>query len=264
MKIVVVSPHRDDAALSLALSIDSWLARRHAVQVLNCFTRSEYAPYSDVESLHANDRSSFVTATRKREDMAWNKLLNRQIQFTDLDMFDAPTRLACTVEETLTLPIRAGDRAVARVAGALAKLARVGSPETLAIALPLGVGGQVDHRVVRQAGLEALAGTPIPIAFYEDLPYAARPSGAAEVVEQVDAIGLSLQPAFADGVLDRVSDAVLRKRRVAECYDSQIDSEVAAQVADFCIPYGGRERVWANAAWIQSVLGAAESSNTSA
>ena len=68
MKIVVVSPHRSDAAFSLGLAVGSWLEQGHTVEVMNVFTRTEHAPYSDVDSLHPNDRMSFASAVRKRED----------------------------------------------------------------------------------------------------------------------------------------------------------------------------------------------------
>ena len=254
MKLIIVSPHRDDAAFSLGLAVEHWLTAKHTVGVLNCFTQSDYAPYSDAASLHANDRLSFVSATRKREDAAWNKVLGGRLQFTDLDLLDAPLRLACSADEVLGMPIRAGDRAVARVAGAIAKFARNGSPESLAIMLPLAVGGHIDHRVTRQAGLEALAGSPLPIAFYEDLPYATRPGGAEEITGLAEATAMDLQPAFAVDEETEPSLAAHRKRRVAECYDSQIDTEAAQQIAAFCLAYQGRERLWVNAAWRDSIL----------
>lgn len=251
MKIVVFSPHRDDAAFSLGLSVELWLASGHTVHVLNCFTVSAYAPFSDADSLHPNDRTSFVSATRKREDVAWNKLLGGKLQITDLDLLDAPLRLACSMDEVLTLPIRAGDRAVARVNGAAAKLAR----NEWAIALPLALGGHIDHRVTRQAGLNALAASPRPIAFYEDLPYAARPNVAESIAEAVAETGLTLQPSFAGPTVTDIEAAVTRKRHIAECYDSQIDSVEAGTLAHFASRYGGRERLWANQAWRDSALG---------
>ncbi len=222
--------------------------------MLNCFTQSEYAPYSDAESLHANDRVSFVSALRKREDVAWAKLLRNKVAISDLDLLDAPLRLVCGVDQVLTLEIRSGDRAVARVAGAIAKLARVGPVETLAIVLPLAIGGHIDHRVTRQAGLEALAASPIPVAFYEDLPYAARPGFDGEISSCVEATGLRLQPCFTADAAEDAAARIARKRCMAECYDSQIDSQVAAQITDFARHYGGRERLWANQAWRKSPL----------
>lgn len=245
MKIVVVSPHRDDAAFSLALSVSSWLQAGHEVQVLNCFTRSAYAPYSDAESLHPNDRTSFVSATRAREDVAWNKMIGGKLRITDLDLLDAPLRLVCGVEEVLSMEVRPGDRAVARVKGAIAKLARAGS----AIVLPLAIGGHIDHLVSRQAGVEALTEEPYPVAFYEDLPYAARPEGTGEP-ERISAhLELALQPGFVHVEVGDPGSHVSRKRLVVECYDSQIDSSVAEQIASFCLRYDGRERLWVNDAW---------------
>ncbi len=222
--------------------------------MLNCFTQSEYAPYSDAESLHANDRVSFVSALRKREDAAWAKLLRNKVRISDLDLLDAPLRLVCGVDEVLTLEIRPGDRAVARVAGAIAKLARVGPVDTLAIVLPLAIGSHIDHRVTRQAGLETLGASPIPVAFYEDLPYAARPGFDGEISLCAEATGLRLQPCFAADTAEDAAARIARKRRMAECYDSQIDSAVATQIADFAQHYGGRERLWANQAWRDSPL----------
>lgn len=250
MKIVIVSPHRDDAAFSLGLSVERWLSAGHTVQLLNCFTQSEYAPYSDAESLHSNDRKSFVSALRKREDVAWNKLLGSRLLITDLDLLDAPLRLACGIEDVLTVEIRPGDRAVARVAGAIAKLARNGA----AIAVPLAVGGHIDHRVTHAAALEALSTTPAALAFYEDLPYAARPGAGEGIPELAACAGLELKPSFADQSSSEPQVQAAQKYRVVQCYDSQIDSEVATQTAAFSARYGGRERIWANPAWCAAGL----------
>ena len=254
MKIVVLSPHRDDAAFSLGLSIESWLAARQTVHVLNCFTQSNYAPYSDAESLHPNDRASFASAVRKREDAAWAKLFGGGLKLSDLDLLDAPLRLICGVDEAFTSEIRAGDRAVARVAGAIAKVVRTTAAGELAIALPLGIGGHIDHRVTRQAGLETLSRLAVPVAFYEDLPYAARPGAAEGLAGAAESTGLDLRPVFASEPAAEITLTVARKRRMAECYDSQIDSVAAAEIAGFAQQYGGRERLWGNGAWRASSL----------
>ena len=68
LKILVLSPHRDDAAFSLSIAITNWLTARHSVIVLNVFTRSRYAPFSDAAFVHENDELSYVSAMRLRED----------------------------------------------------------------------------------------------------------------------------------------------------------------------------------------------------
>ena len=248
VRFVVVSPHRDDAAFSLGLSISHLLGAGHRVHVLNCFTQSDYAPYSDAGNLHTNDRRSFVSALRRREDIAWNKLLGGQLRITDLDLLDAPLRLACGVEEVLTVEIRPGDRAQSRVAGAIRKLVEKSENGELGILVPLAVGGHIDHRVTREAACEVLSGVQLPVGFYEDLPYAARPESAGTVEMLAESTGLDLQPGFLQSAVDAEAP-VARKRRMAECYDSQIDTAVAQRIADFCREYQGRERLWVNAPW---------------
>ena len=134
------------------------------------------------------------------------------------------------------------------------KLAEKAEPGQIALALPLAIGDHIDHRVVHQAALEALATAAVPLAFYEDLPYAARP-GADETIEaRAKATGFELAPSFTHETSAAVADFVRRKHRVAEGYDSQIDNDVAWQLALFAERYGGRERLWANTAWRTSAL----------
>ena len=68
LKILILSPHRDDAAFSLSIAITNWLTARHTVTILNVFTRSRHAPYSDAGFVHENDELSYVSAMRLRED----------------------------------------------------------------------------------------------------------------------------------------------------------------------------------------------------
>lgn len=255
MIVVVLSPHRDDAAFSLGLSVDAWIAAGHTVSVLNCFTQSAYAPYSaDVDLVHENDRVSFVSALRRREDIAWSKLTRNRLTFHDLDLLDAPLRLACDVDEVLTVEIRPGDRAVARIEGAIAKLMRKATQGSLAIAAPLGVGGHIDHRVVHQAILQATAGGDLPVAFYEDLPYATRPGGAEQLEAAIRSTGGNLQASFAAPPPADPISAQARKSRIAECYDSQVDSDVIRAMASFTDAYSTRERLWASPAWLATGL----------
>jgi LmbE family N-acetylglucosaminyl deacetylase len=238
----VVSPHRDDAAFSLGLSLGAWLAAGHAVEVVNCFTRSDYAPFSDAASLHENDRMTYVTAVRGREDQAWKRTYGaaaRRLTITDLNLKDAPRRLRISSDEVCGVAIDAADKAMGKIAKALAGLAFD------ALLLPLAIGDHVDHRIARDAALRVRARA---WALYEDLPYAARPGAAEEIVGRVAAIDAGL----AEAVVGVTPDAVACKRRMARCYDSQIDDAVCGQIAGFSERYGGGERVWANPAWLEA------------
>ena len=92
----MLSPHRDDAAFSLAIAITNWLTARHTVTILNVFTRSRYAPYSDAAFVHENDQLSYVSAIRLREDEhflrriteALPKGLKSNLHMVDLNLKD--------------------------------------------------------------------------------------------------------------------------------------------------------------------------------
>lgn len=251
MKITVVSPHGGDAAFALGLSVEAWLARGHAVEVVSCFTRSEFAPYSDVGSLHANDRVSFVTAVRRREDEAWRKQFGAaKLTLTDLNLKDAPLRLHCRPEEVFGRAADASEKVVAKIRRAL-ELSKAG-----AFVLPLGMSGHVDYVSARDVAMAALASAALPLAFYEELPYAASDGAEGAVDAVVQQLSMTLQtelkPAFAAEVQTTeaaINAAVARKRRAAWCYDSQIDEGITKEIAEFCRRYQGRERLWGDVAW---------------
>lgn len=256
MKIVVVSPHRCDAAFALGLAVGSWLEQGHAVSVLNVFTRTEHAPYSDVDSLHANDRMSFAGAVRKREDEAWVKryvgqLGRGKLTLEDLNLKDAPLRLHCAAEDVCRREPELTEKVVSKLTRALEM------SKADAVVLPLGVGKHVDHLTVRSACLPGDRHAS-PLAFYEDQPYTAQFEDAAAldgaVLATTLAASVPLEAAFASGPSSDVHAAIDRKRRLALCYDSQIDDATTIQIAEFGRRYAGRERLWVNSAWRGSVL----------
>ncbi len=247
LKIVVLSPHRDDAAFSLSLSISHWLAAGHAVTILNVFTRSEYAPYSDAETRPERERLEYVSALRKREDEAFLAALGGGVKMVDLDVVDAPIRLKCDASIVCDMEVRADDPATPQVQAGLGKLLQGGD---VALALPLGLGHHVDHRTARDASLEA--STRVPCAFYEELPYAMRDGVRVDLSRfREDAstrLHEELFPVQCHGTHTR---PVEWKRRLALGYASQIDAAMADAIANFSHRYHGAERMWANDAWLK-------------
>ena len=249
MKIVVVSPHRGDAALALGLAIDAWLAEGHAVEVVSCFTRSEFAPYSDAGSLHTNDRMSFVTAVRKREDEEWRKQIgSSKLTITDLNLKDAPIRLHLHAEKVFDRPADVSEKVVSKIRRAM-EMSKAG-----AVVLPLGLGGHVDAVSARDAAMPVDAS--VPLSFYEELPFAAKAEGEAAWERAMEQLPVSVRAELQAALVGRVrgmeaevEEAVARMRRVAWCYDSQMDERVTGEVAEYCRRFEGQERVWANAAW---------------
>lgn len=256
MNILVLSPHRDDAAFSLALAIKGWLAASHRVTVLGVFTRSLNAPYSDADTVHPNDLLSYVSAMRRREDAEFLKLLPA-LRMVDLNLKDAPLRLRCTDDQLYTLAPSPEDTAVAKIQKALAKLSAEQAID--AVLLPLGLGHHVDHLVVRNAAL-AFAAT-YACAFYEDLPDAFQSTLAFDEAARAEFTAMRESDLFAEAtspvILSSGEDApaaVKTKRRIVSVYASQVDDATIDIISNFSQHYQGGERVWANPAWLASRL----------
>lgn len=228
MRVVVLSPHRDDAAFSLALSISRWIATGTDVSVLNFFTRSDYAPY-------APDGAD-IPALRAAEDVKALRAIATTIKMHSLPLLDAPLRLPIDFG-SITNP-----DVFTPVPDEVAQLGRVITDfcrRSLLIA-PLGLGEHIDHRTVRDAALAVF--DPKRIAFYEDLPYAAWTSEAA-IRERVSVLEGELNVRLFPS---RQRSRTLRwKSRVIRKYESQIDDRMVETIARYGEKYSGRERIWA-------------------
>lgn len=215
---VVLSPHLDDAALSLGGAIARWTAAGERILVVTIAAGSPppgaiSSPFA--ASLHRawGVGAADAVALRRREDEAAMAILGAEAR--RLEQLDAVYRLPQRYDGEAALlgepapEDRLGSDLARELAPILAASPRAG------VVAPLAVGGHVDHRVVHRAAIE-LARQGRDVCFYEDFPYAARPNAVAD---RLAAIGLDRDPATFDitATLDRKIAAVL-------AYASQIDA----------------------------------------
>jgi LmbE family N-acetylglucosaminyl deacetylase len=249
LNILVLSPHRDDAAFSLSLSIDHWLSVGHRVTLLNIFTRSVYAPYSDADTVHENDRLTYVSALRKKEDEIFLRRLPG-LTMVDLTLKDAPIRLHCDSAIVCDMEVDPNDTAIHKITSSLTAQSK-GKTAIDAFVIPLALGHHVDHRVVRDAALTFT--TNLPTAFYEDLPYAMRDGVRIDLTRfREDAntrLHEALHPVLVHGTHSQPSAF---KLKLVTLYASQIDQQLADTIANFSQRYRGAERLWANNLWLKS------------
>ena len=247
LNLLVLSPHRDDAAFSLTLSVHHWLATGHKVTILNVFTRSLYAPYSDAETVHINDRLAYVSALRRREDDEFLKQIPGATM-VDLNIKDAPIRLHCDSSIVCDMDVDPEDTAIPKIRKAILQQADAQHAFS-ALVLPLGLGHHVDHRVARDASLPLT--TALPCAFYEELPYATREGVRVDLSRFREDTNTRfhepLFPVLCHGTHTRPTEL---KRRIAMLYASQIDGALADTISNFSHRYHGAERLWANEAWL--------------
>lgn len=247
----MLSPHRDDAAFSLSLSIAHWLSAGHRVTLLNVFTRSLYAPYSDADFVHDNDRLSYISAMRRKEDESFLKRLPG-LTMVDLNLKDAPIRLRCDASIVCDMDADPADTAIPKIQKALTTQAAAPRPMQ-ALVLPLGLGHHVDHRVARDAALTF--STTLPTAFYEELPYATREGVRVDLSRFREDVNTRLHeplhPVLVHGTNTHPTDF---KLRIAHLYASQIDDDLAHTIANFSHRYQGAERLWANEQWLAKAV----------
>ena len=256
MKILILSPHRDDAAFSLSIAITRWLNARHTVTLLNVFTRSRYAPYSDAAFVHENDELSYVTAMRLREDELFirrikeslPKGLKNHLHMADLNLKDAPIRLRIPLEEVTDTPVNPADHSIEKIRKAITKQSEAGTMEALVV--PAALGNHIDHLTVREAAQPFTAN--IPTAYYEDLPYATTHPSAATDLEALREAAIERNDPLIP-ITYQIESAIEIKRKLVLNYASQIDDETGTLIGDFAQRYNGGERLWANRSWLDAM-----------
>jgi LmbE family N-acetylglucosaminyl deacetylase len=157
-RVLILSPHSDDTAFSLGgmLAADTVL-RGWEKHQLTLFVHSCHAPYApDLHGVEA------ITAVRSQEDAAFCASHGMVLQ--RLDLAETLLRGYPTIASIFAPRSPREDDMFEPVCLAVARAA-AGFDLVLS---PLGIGGHIEHALVREACLRAGR----PALYYEDLPYA--------------------------------------------------------------------------------------------
>jgi LmbE family N-acetylglucosaminyl deacetylase len=232
---LLVSPHPDDAAISLGASLLKHA--RVATTVWNVFSLQHY-------SLVERDGEA-AQRRLEREETEAAALLGTRVVMAGLPEAELrgyralSQRIGRRREEVLSQ--RLERELLGRVAVEFGRLRRAVRPAF--VALPLAVGGHVDHLLAREAALAELAdaGRVRGLFFYEDLPYALNAAWTGAAVAELNARGYRLAERTVD-----VAACLERKRRVLEVYRSQLRPGDVRRIVDHGRVPGGRavERIW--------------------
>jgi LmbE family N-acetylglucosaminyl deacetylase len=236
LKVTVLSPHSDDAALSLGGTLA--LAARQGLdcRLVTLFSRSRRTRSGGIEL----DETS-VTAMRKEEDRAFTSLLGDAECFW-CDLPDPSVRLPDSREHWYE-PRPFSDRECGYVDD-VTEFTRRHSDGRLILA-PAGLGANRDHLIVRAAALR-LAHAGHRVILYEDLPYASR-------IRRRVLVEVLAEFAAGEGMTAEaraVSHALLcvRKRRALLAYRSQVNRDIVDRVLLYSLRVGrfvtSAERVW--------------------
>jgi LmbE family N-acetylglucosaminyl deacetylase len=244
---LVLSPHLDDAALSLGGAIHQLVRAGEEVVVLTVFTGDEplppASPFAAAMLRGWRFPAGQAMAGRRDEDRAACASLGSGL--VHLPLLEAihrrdPATGAALYPDVGSLfgEVAPSDDAVQALAAVLATELSRRPPGTRLLA-PLGVGGHVDHHIVRAAA-DGLRG--VAVRYYEEYPYcraggvAVEPALGDLALWRHDVVALTL------GDLDAKAEAIAAYRsQVPHLFRS--GSELRREVREQARRVGG-ERLW--------------------
>lgn len=218
VRILVLSPHYDDAPLSLGQSMLDGVLSAHRVTVGVVFSRSNWTRW-----IHpTRPRRWPVTAARWSEEQ-WNALrFGYRVRTGGREEVILRRGLLDPAEILDPCYAVNADPELPRVAALLEDWA--GSGRHDAVLAPLGVGGHIDHLLVAAAAREIAGRSPLPWAYYEDRPYASLVDD-----ETLAALASSIDP---DLVELPLSGRVSARKHRRLFYPTQFDPFFADAMAD--------------------------------
>ncbi|MGZ3457714.1 MAG: PIG-L deacetylase family protein, partial [Archangium sp.] len=226
-ELVVLSPHFDDAALSVG-GILARLSHRMRCDVLNIFSRQSFQSGLRVPPAEL-DRIALAEDELAARCLGFRTQVLGLSGAQDRHALSLRATLGLTASEVSSNPVFRRDVAtvVERLSGWLQ-----GIPLVLA---PLGVGGHLDHVVTMLAARQLARRDVIArtaLWFYEDLPYAAAPR-----------VRLEDDPApRAAGAVERlpvdIGPTLDRKRRALKVYRTRL----RGSQLELCLTHAQRER----------------------
>lgn len=232
----IISPHMDDAALSLGSAI---LAGRlgNRPTVVNVFSISNYT----IDSPDAGD-PEVVTELRKAEEKRACETMGTGAVF--LDFPEVQTRGLVTVHELNRKKYRlTRDPLYGDIAESLRDL--FDRPASALALFPLGLGNHVEHRLLNRIGRAFLNRKATTVAFYEDLPYASLMT-VKDIRRVAHRVKRGLLPCSLAGVDIEKKIALLR------IYESQMRDRELAMVREYHALRGG-EHLWSTRSAIEEI-----------
>lgn len=165
-EIIILSPHMDDAILSLGQHILRWKRENKKIKIINIFTRfkenskipdytKEYIKKSGFDSIE-----EFQMARRQEEREVMKKL---KITYENWNLVDAGFRGIYNERQKL-LGGKISQKDKNLESSILEKIKRI---DCKLLILPMGIGGHVDHLIVKKIGEKAKAEK----MFYLENPY---------------------------------------------------------------------------------------------
>lgn len=234
-KIFILSPHIDDAAFGLTLTISKLINNKLSVTIINCFTATKWTAIP-VENKDINS----VSLLRKNEDAEFNKLFNSQLKVINLDLLDAPLRNGYIFQNQSFQP---------NELELIEELKQLLEQHVNGLLLcPLAIGNHIDHAICREAVIGLYK--KMNIIFFEDLPYAQR-IGEDQISRHIHNLEELLGVHFTK-YINNIEDSFIDKNKAIRVYKSQLNEEICSEIMAHMHALKG-ERLWGEKAEIDGL-----------
>lgn len=225
MKIFILSPHIDDAAFGLTLTIAKLINNKVPVTIINCFTVTRWT------GVFVSRDIEVVSRVRKEEDAEYNKLFNSQINIINLELLDAPLRNGYIFQNQ---PFLQNELDLIEELKKLLGLHLAGL-----LLCPLAIGNHIDHAICREAAVRLYK--KFNVIFFEDLPYAHR-IGEDQVHRHVHNLEEQIGVQLANYTIGSDNSAI-DKDLAIRVYKSQLNEEICSEIIGHMNALKG-ERLW--------------------
>lgn len=227
MNSIIISPHCDDALLSLGgLLINKVLVPE---VVVNVFTKTNW-------TINGNEEVDKITGLRIKEDLQSFASLGINTKY--LGFMDASLRKGCENKSSKYVEIT-HEPIIDPICGKLFGVIKNLIKEYKNVEnwfFPLGVGGHIDHCILRDVAIKGELTNQKYVYFYEDVGY-----DDTESDEKIQAIIKTL-PLHLTPKTYKYQN-INKKLNILENYASQINRSLLAQVKRTYKKRGG-ERIW--------------------
>jgi LmbE family N-acetylglucosaminyl deacetylase len=225
MKINILSPHIDDAAYSLALTISKCAMSKMEITIINCFTVTNWA----LRFVSKNVKE--ISDLRKKEDVEFYNNYNVPVRIVNLDLLDAPLRNGFIFQE------KSFEETEWKMVEYLKNYLEKNCDGILFC--PLGIGDHIDHAICLETVVQLYK--KMDVLFFEDLPYASRIS-EGEITDLLKNIEERLMVKLHCDI-STSNNCLFDKEAIIRLYKTQINDEICAEIIDYMNAVSG-ERFW--------------------
>lgn len=228
---LILSPHSDDAALSLGGIIQKKVLKEPVI-LFTIFGRSNY-----LRETAFQENWTEVTEQRKEEDRAFASAAGLRWEFLELPA--AGLRLGASFDSIFSDKTSSEAPVPVELIPALHEILDTINPKYLFV--PLGLGRHHDHLLVRDLARELANKREVVTIYFEDLPYAAEYSNEG-ILEHVSSVDPELRQTYVP-----ITSELESKLDALRLYPSQIGPAELKAVHDYATrwhQYHAVERVW--------------------